>query len=72
MRNKIKSIRKAIPKITTLPDGFYNGLWVGYVINVNYANGNYELETEDGVRGTNIKVVIEIKNGEATFDTINE
>lgn len=71
MINKIKSIREQVPKLTTLPDGFYNGVWGGYVIEVKYKEKNYELETEEGVRGVGFKVVVEVKDGVATFDTIN-
>lgn len=71
MRNKITSITKKVPKTTTLPDGLYNGTWGGYVIEINYKGDTYELATEEGVRGINIKVVVEIKDGEPTFDTVN-
>lgn len=71
MRNKITSITKKVPKTTTLPDGLYNGTWGGYVIEINYKGDTYELATEEGVRGINIKVVVEIRDGEPTFDTVN-
>lgn len=71
MRNKITSITKKVPKTTTLPDGLYNGIWGGYVIEINYKGDTYELATEEGVRGINIKVIVEIKDGEPTFDTVN-
>ena len=71
MINKITSITKKIPKTTTLPDGLYNGTWGGYVIEINYKGSTYELATEESVRGINIKVVVEIKDGEPTFDTVN-
>jgi hypothetical protein len=68
MRNKIKSITEKVPQVTTLPDGYYNGIWGGYVIEVNYKGKTFELETEEGVRGIGIKVVVEIKDGVATFE----
>ena len=34
MKNKIKSIKEKIPQITTLPDGYYNGIWGGHVIDI--------------------------------------
>lgn len=70
MSNKITAIRKKVPQETTLPDGHYNGVWGGYVIEVNYNGSTYELTTEEGVRGIGIKVVVIIKDGVATFDTI--
>jgi len=70
MKNKVKSIVKQVPKETTLPDGLYNGTWGGYVIELRYNKETYELATEEGVRGINIPVVVEIKNSEVTFDTV--
>ena len=71
MRNKITSITKKVPKTTILPDGLYDGTWSGYVIEITYKGDTYKLATEAGVKGINIKVVVEIKEGEPTFDTIN-
>jgi len=71
MQNKIKSIKEKVPQVTTLPNGYYNGTWGGYVIEVSYKGKTYELETEEGVRGMGFKVVVEIKDGVATFDTVN-
>jgi hypothetical protein len=71
MRNKIKSIKEKVPQVTTLPDGYYNGIWGGYSIDVNFKSKNYELETEEGVRGMGIKVIVEVKDGVATFEEIN-
>ncbi len=71
MNYKIKSITEKVPQITTLPDGFYNGIWGGYCIVVNCKGKTYEMETEEGVKGMGFQVVIEIKNGVATFDMIN-
>lgn len=70
MRNKVKSITEKVPQITTLPDGLYNGIWSGYVIEISYNGKHYELATEKGVRGIGIKVVVQIENGVATFDTV--
>lgn len=36
MKNKVKSITEKVSQITTLPDGNYNGIWGGYVIEINY------------------------------------
>jgi hypothetical protein len=71
MLNKIKSIREKVPTITTLPDGYYNGVWGGYIIEVKCQDKLYELETETGVKGIGIKVVVEITDGVATFSAIN-
>lgn len=71
MKNKIKSIKEKVPQLTSLPDGLYDGIWGGYVIEVKYQEKTFELETEEGVRGMDIKVVVEIKNGIPTFDEVN-
>jgi hypothetical protein len=71
MSNKIIEIREKVPKETTLPDGKYIGTWGGYIIDVRYNDKTYELKTEQGVRGVNIRVVVTIENGEATFQEIN-
>ena len=71
MRNKIKSIRERVPQVSTLPDGYYNGTWGGYVVEVRYQNKIFELETEEGVRGAGFKVIVQVENGVATFDEVN-
>jgi hypothetical protein len=70
MRNKVKKITEKVPQIATLPDGYYNGIWGGYSIEVQYKGKTYELETEEGVRGIGFKVIVEVKDGVATFDEI--
>ena len=70
MSNKIKAIREKVPQISTLPDGNYMGTWGGYVIEVKYQDRWYELETEEGVRGVGLKVVVTIKDGVATFEDL--
>lgn len=70
MKHKVKSITEKVPQVTTLPDGLYYGTWGGYVVEINYKSKTYELTTEEGVRGIGIKVVVEIKDGVATFDTV--
>ena len=70
MINKIKSITEKVPKETTLPDGYYNGIWGGYIIEISCSNKKYELTTEEGTRGINVKVVVEVIDGIATFGII--
>ncbi|MES2628280.1 MAG: hypothetical protein V4616_04855 [Bacteroidota bacterium] len=67
---KITEIKKKVPLEATLPDGIYSGVWGGYVIEVNLNGEIYQLTTEQGVRGVNIKVVVIIKDGIATFESI--
>lgn len=68
--SKILEIREKVPQIAMLPDGAYFGTWGGNVIEVSYKGKNYELTTEEGVRGFNIKVVVNVKDGVATFNEI--
>lgn len=67
---KITAIREKRPVATNLPDGMYMGTWGGYVIELQYGNKTYELETEEGVRGIGFKVVVTIKDGVATFEDL--
>ena len=69
--NKITSITEKIPQVTTLPDGIYNATWGGYIIELHFKDKVYELTTEEGVRGISIKVVVTIKDGIATFESLN-
>lgn len=68
--SKILEIREKVPQIAMLPDGAYFGTWGGNIIDVSYKGKNYELTTEEGVRGFDIKVVVNIKDGVATFNEI--
>lgn len=70
MKHKITSITEKAPQLTTLPDGFYFGIWSGFVIKLTYKHKEYELTTEKGVKGIGIKVIVEMKDGIATFDTV--
>ena len=68
---KITKITIQRPKEVSLPDGIYNGTWGGNCITLKYNDKTYELTTEEGVRGFNIKVVVTIKDGVATFQEVN-
>lgn len=70
MIKRVKVVEEKLMQITVLPDGIYNGVWSGNVIDLKVGIKEYELTTEIGVKGINIKVIIEVKNGIATFDTI--
>lgn len=67
---KIIKITEKVPVETTLEDGTYLGNWGGYIIDVLHENRKYELTTEIGVRGVGFKVVVTIKDGVATFESI--
>lgn len=47
-----------------LVDGSYSGIWGGSIVTVK-GNG-YRFETEIVVKGINIPVSVEVKDGEAT------
>ena len=66
---RILEIKEKVPQ-TTLPDGSYFGTWGGSVIELDYKGKLYELTTEEGVRGIGYKVVVNIKDGVATFTEI--
>jgi hypothetical protein len=65
---KVKAIREKKPVETKLPDGMYNGIWGGNIIDVSYDGKIYELETEEGVRGIGYRVIVTIQDGVATFN----
>lgn len=71
MKNKVKSITEKLPQASNLPDGLYNGVWGGYVIEIRFDGKQYELATEMGVRGIGIKVVVQVEDGIASFDTVH-
>jgi len=64
---EIISISRKVPKEEILPDGVYIGTWGGYTIILTYKKIQYELKTKEGVRGFNIKVIVTVKDGIATF-----
>jgi hypothetical protein len=68
--SKILEIREKVPQTAMLPDGSYSGTWGGNIIDLSYKGKNYELTTEEGVRGMGIRVVVNVKDGVATFDEI--
>lgn len=71
MRKKIKSVKKEVVREIMLPDGIYDGVWGGYIIEVIYRNETYMLETEIGIKGINRKVMVEVVDGVPSFDEIN-
>ena len=66
---KILSITEKVPQEATLPNGLYFGTWSGYNIDVHYNGKNYVMHTMETVKGLNIKVAVDIKDGSATFKT---
>ena len=70
MSNKILSITERVPHPSELPDGAYIGTWGGYIITLTYGNRQYELRTQEGVRGVGIRVVITIKDGQGSFEEV--
>jgi len=65
---KILKITEKIPQPAVLPDGLYNGVLGGSIIQLSYNAKYYELTVEEGIRGSGVKVVVTVKNGEATYD----
>ena len=70
IKNKITKITERLPKEVVLEDGFYTGIWGAYCITISYKGKSYELATEIGVKGIGIMVVVQIKNGTATFEEL--
>jgi len=59
-----------VQKETLLPDGIYFGTWGGYIITLDYDRKTYALTTKDGAKGMTIKVIVSVKGGVSTFETI--
>ena len=70
MPSKILSIEEKIPRPAKLPNGFYLGTWGAYIIEVRYKDKLYQLKTEEGVRGMNIRVVVEINDNSMSFNEL--
>jgi hypothetical protein len=66
MGNILKIIERT-PKQITLKDGFYKGVWGGNCIVMKYKDKEYELTTEEGVRGVGYEVVVLVKDGKTNF-----
>jgi hypothetical protein len=70
MSNKILNITERVPRPVILPDGKYVGTWGGSLIVIRFEKVEYELKTEEGVRGINIGVVVSIVDGIGTFELL--
>ncbi len=70
MSSKILSITELKPAEVILPDGAYLGVWGGSIIELKYKDKTYQLTTEEGVRGIGYKVIVNIKDGIATFNEL--
>ena len=55
----------------TIPDGTYLGIWSGNNIELELNGKAYDLTTDIGVKGFNIKVVVKIKGTSYTFEQLN-
>lgn len=66
--NKILKIEEKAPVAATLPDGYYTGILGGNNIDVIFEKKSYQLTTKEGWRGIGMRVVVIIKNGEATYE----
>lgn len=69
--NKILSIQEKKPVSTFLPDGNYFGTHGGRIIEIRYKDRDYELTTEEGLRGVGFKVVVKIQDQVGTYEYIN-
>lgn len=68
---KVKSIKLKVQEPSVLPDGFYVGTWSAYVIELKVKGQEYQLETEEGIKGLGCRVIVEVKEGIATFKEAN-
>jgi hypothetical protein len=66
MSNKILEITEKQPKPVILPNGSYSGVWCGSNIDVKHNGREYQLRTEQGIRGM-ANVVVTISGEELSF-----
>ncbi len=67
MNGQVISAKIKIPK-SNIPNGTYHGIWGGYEIIFTAHSIEYELQTEEGVRGRGFKVLIKVRDGIITFE----
>lgn len=58
---KIIKIEEKVLQPSKLEDGVYTGLWGSDIITITHNNRLYQLTTDVGVRGFNIKVSVHVK-----------
>ncbi len=68
MINTIQSISKQELVPSTLPDGVYNGLMSGFTVRIMIDKDIYYLDTRIGMKGTNINVIVKIKDNQGTVE----
>jgi hypothetical protein len=68
---KITKVTESVPKETTLPTGVYLGMWGGHVIEVEYQGRKIHLHTEEGVKGMDVKVIVNVVGDEYKFVEAN-
>ena len=68
---KIINITKKVVVDHSIPDGFYRGVWGGTRITLTAHGADYELTTEQGVRGVGFPVIVTVISGIATFQELN-
>lgn len=51
------------------PDGVYDGVWGGYVINWEVAGNKYQGKTDVGLRGMDIACKVRVESGTFTVWT---
>ena len=53
-----------------IADGWYEGLWSGHTLKWKADGQDIQCETDRGVRGINVSVGFEVKNGRVVENTI--
>lgn len=53
-----------------LPNGEYEGTWGGYEVTVEIDGATYRFKTEDGIRTFNASVLVTVKDGVVSVETI--
>lgn len=51
-------------------DGWYSGLWSGHTLKWDYEGVMVQCETDRGIRGVNVLVGFEVREGEVVENTM--
>jgi len=69
MRSEVIAAKVTAPiALEKIPDGTYQGLWGGYIVNFKVGQINFELTTSLGLKGMNFPCIVTVRKGTVTVD----
>lgn len=71
MKSPITSGQKISPvDFSKIPTGMYPGFWGGYEVETIIDGETYQFRTENGIRTMNAPVIVTVKDGVVSVETI--